>query len=202
MTLLRKIIKKSLFIYARRVLFPWHKKGSFLRTWLSQTSVNIDSSVQFRVPVKIDGGGRVDIAEGVILGYELAPVVGSGMIALQPRTSEAVIEIGKNTATSNNVSMVCCQKITIGSNCRIGDMVSIVDADFHEINPSTRGNSAGVIAPVLIADNVWLGSRVMVLKGVSIGENSVIAAGAVVVKNIPPNVIAAGVPAKVIRSIV
>lgn len=81
-------------------------------------------------------------------------------------------------------------------------MVSIFDTDFHCIPSENRNRSLGKVAPVVISNNVWLGSRVMVLKGVTIGENSIIAAGAVVAKSIPPNVIAAGVPAKVIRTIV
>jgi maltose O-acetyltransferase len=77
--------------------------------------------------------------------------------------------------------------------------VAIVDADFHEINPATRDNSAGEVRPVTIGNNVWIGSRVMVLKGASIGDNSVIAAMSVVTSAIPANCVAAGIPAKVIR---
>jgi maltose O-acetyltransferase len=83
----------------------------------------------------------------------------------------------------------------------IGDQVTILDCDFHEISPITRMNGVGPIEPVVIGDNVWLGSRVMVLKGVTIGENSVVAAMSVVTKSIPPNSIAVGNPARVIRSI-
>ena len=91
--------------------------------------------------------------------------------------------------------------IAIGNKCQIGDLVAIYDSDFHEISPATRNRSTGPSAPVRIGNNVWLGSRVMVLKGVAIGDNSVIAAMSVVTKSVPPNSLAAGIPAKVIRSI-
>lgn len=127
--------------------------------------------------------------------------MGSGEILLQPRTSEAQIIIGNNNAFNNNVSIVAMGKITLGDRCLIGDQVGIIDCDFHEINPQTRNRSVGLILPVSIGNNVWLGSRVMVLKGVTIGDNSVIAAASVVTKSLPANCIAAGNPAKVIRSI-
>ena len=91
--------------------------------------------------------------------------------------------------------------ITIGDCCLIGDQVAVCDCDWHEIDPSHRNRSAGPIRPVAISNNVWLGSRVMVLKGVTIGDNSVVAAARVVTKSIPANCVVAGNPAKYIRTI-
>jgi maltose O-acetyltransferase len=96
---------------------------------------------------------------------------------------------------------VATKSIVIGNGCQIGDLVAIYDTDFHEINPATRNNSTGECAPVHIGNNVWLGSRVIVLKGVTIGDNSVVAAMSVVTKSLPTNCIAAGVPAKVVKAI-
>jgi len=79
-------------------------------------------------------------------------------------------------------------------------LTSIYDCDSHEVDPKFRRRSVGPIEPVIIGDNVWFGSRVQVLRGVSIGDNSVIGAGSVVVQSIPANCVAAGVPAKVIRT--
>jgi len=121
---------------------------------------------------------------------------------IQPRHRESEIIIGNRNQTSNNIVMVASQRIVIGNDCQIGDQVAIYDCDFHEIAPLTRNQSCGPTMPVTIGDNVWLGSRVMVLKGVTIGDNSVVAAMSVVTKSIPPNYLAAGIPAKVIRSIV
>ena len=89
----------------------------------------------------------------------------------------------------------------MGAYCLIGDSVQIVDADFHGIKPSERRGFSGDVKSVRIGTNVWLGSRVIVLKGVTIGNDSIIAAGAVVVSDIPSSVIAGGVPAKVIKNL-
>ena len=120
---------------------------------------------------------------------------------LQTRGSGAQITIGRGNAFSNNTALCAVESIRIGDGCRIGDHVAIYDADFHELDPATRDRSAGVVKPVIIGDNVWLGSRVMVLKGATIGNNAVIGAMSLVTKEVPPNCIAAGIPAKVIRTI-
>ena len=135
-----------------------------------------------------------------LLSWE-TPKLGNGAILLQARESKARIVIGSKTITSNNISIVANQLIEIGEGCQLGDLVSIYDSDFHEINPLTRNESSGVCSPVLIGQNVWLGSRVVVLKGVQVGNDSVIAAGSVVTKSIPARCLAGGIPARVIREI-
>jgi acetyltransferase-like isoleucine patch superfamily enzyme len=80
----------------------------------------------------------------------------------------------------------------------IGAYSTIVDTDFHNINPSDRRSEKIAAKPVVIEDNVFLGLNCCVLKGVTIGKNSVIGANSVVINNIPPNSIAIGNPCKVI----
>lgn len=193
----------SIFCRYRR-----YKEAVFLRIyrtrarWISRLSggsLDWSLSASATVPVRIDGAGHVEIGTSVMLGWLPAPRLGSGEILLQARASGSTIAIGARTAFSNNVSIIAMRHVQVGEGCQIGDMVTIFDSDFHEVSPITRGRSAGEIASVTIGDNVWLGSRVIVLKGVTIGDNSVVAAGAVVTKSLPANVIAAGVPAKVIR---
>jgi acetyltransferase-like isoleucine patch superfamily enzyme len=88
--------------------------------------------------------------------------------------------------------------VTIGANVRIAPYTIILDSDFHDvIDHFSEGRSA----PVVIEDNVWIATRATILKGVRIGRNSVVAAGAVVTHDVPPNTIVAGVPARVIRAI-
>ncbi len=158
-------------------------------------------NVIFHVPVRGGGQGIIQVGNNTNFGFPLAGRLGNGEILLQARTPEAEIIIGRDNWLNNNTSLCAVQNIRIGNLCRIGDFVAIMDADFHEINPATRDCSVGTIKPVSIGNNVWIGSRVMVLKGASIGDNSVIAAMSVVTSAIPPNCIAAGVPAKVIRKI-
>lgn len=118
-----------------------------------------------------------------------------------------IFEIGDNTIL-NGVGMTAYKKITIGKNCLISSGTFISDTDFHPIDPGLRQRvSMGyktnfdhvTKAEVNIGNNVWIGWGAIVLKGVTIGDNSVIASGSVVTSSIPPNVIAGGNPAKIIR---
>jgi maltose O-acetyltransferase len=178
--------------YLRR--FLWLEKGR-------HRQLVVGEYVRLNVPVRAEGEGTLIIGNHNAFGYGPAPRLGTGEILLQARNPNARIVIGEANMFSNNVSIVANQQITIGDRCAIGDLVSIYDCDFHEINPATRYRSDGQTKPVHIGNNVWLGSRVIVLKGVTIGDNSVIAAASVVTKSIPANCIAAGNPAKVIRLI-
>ncbi len=114
----------------------------------------------------------------------------------------------------NGALIMAEEKIDIGSHCLISWNVGIADSDFHPLEPAQRLIDAQALAPffkdrparpklktvpVRIADNVWIGMNAVILKGVSIGENSVVAAGSVVTKNIPPNTVVAGNPAVVVR---
>jgi maltose O-acetyltransferase len=137
------------------------------------------------VPLLCDGAGRV--------------VLGDGEIRLQARAPGVVIAIGAGTAFSNNVQVIAEAGVTIGARCLIGDAVQILDSDFHALGAADRHVRPGAAAPVVLEDNVFIGSRAILLKGVTIGRNSVIGAGSVVVRSIPPGVIAAGNPAKVLR---
>ncbi len=177
------------------------KISARMSAWIYGNNCSLHRSSEFNVPVRLDGCGDISIGAGVSLGYRKAPMLGNGRILLQARTSGASISIGSATITSNNVSIISCDNISIGAGCQIGDQVTIIDSDFHEINPENRKSSGGKVAPVVIGDNVWLGSRVMVLKGVTIGHHCVVAAGSVVTKSIPARCLAAGSPAKVIRKI-
>lgn len=178
-----------------------HRLCGCVKSRLYGGTVNWPRSVMAAVPVRADGVGHVSIGEGVGLGYRPAPRIGSGEILIQARARGSRISIGARTLISNNLSIIAMKSVEIGGRCQIGDLVSIFDCDFHEIEPTARLGSHGSIEPVVIGTNVWLGSRVMILKGVSIGENTVVAAGSVVTKSLPANVVAAGIPAKVIREI-
>ena len=108
----------------------------------------------------------------------------------------AVIEIGERCYINSGVSIGAQQRVTIGKNCAIGNYSLIMDSDFHNTCDHTK---PGVAAPVVLEDDVWLGARVTVLKGVRIGRGAVVAAGAVVTRDVPPCALVAGVPARVIR---
>lgn len=108
---------------------------------------------------------------------------------------KSTLSIGDNCGFSG-VTIWCFDKISIGNHVRVGANVTIMDGDAHQNDPR-----AGKDKPVTIEDNVWIGANVIVLKGATIGRNSLIGAGSVVSGNIPANVIAAGNPCKVVRQL-
>lgn len=162
---------------------------------------NCGNEVRIEVPVRIDGYGTLEIGNKVWLGWDTATKMGKGTILLQPCSSKSAVTIGTGTMLSNNVSIVAMGKISIGEHCLIGDMTQILDCDSHELEPSKRFYGMGPIKPVHIGNNVWIGSRALILKGVTIGDNSVIGAGSIVTRSIPPNSLAVGNPAKVVRTL-
>lgn len=108
--------------------------------------------------------------------------------------NNAVLTLG-SWNINRSLKLKCFHSITIGENVAISENVTIWDSDVHEV---IRDNYIKY-SPVIIGNHVWKGTNVLILKGVNIGDNSIIAAGSVVTNNIPQNCMAAGYPAKVIR---
>lgn len=107
----------------------------------------------------------------------------------------AEIQIGSHCGFSGTV-IGCATSIIIGDNVRCGANTLITDTDWHSDDPRAGGNM-----PVIIEKGVWLSVNVTVLKGVTIGENTLVGAGSIVTRSLPANVVAAGSPATVIRQI-
>jgi acetyltransferase-like isoleucine patch superfamily enzyme len=126
-------------------------------------------------------------------------------MVLRTMRGGARLVIGADTGISG-ASICAAIEVKIGDNCLLGANVTIADTDFHALSPhnrryNTRPNEIAA-KPVHIGNNVFLGAGVIVLKGVTIGDNAVVGAGSVVVCDIPANVVAAGNPAHVVRSLV
>jgi maltose O-acetyltransferase len=113
---------------------------------------------------------------------------------------EGTLEIGASTYINYGCSIAATKLVRIGRDCNIGTYVMIMDNDFHRLEPERRGERPESAA-ITLGDNVWLGARVIVLRGVNIGEGSVIGAGSVVAGDIPARSLAVGVPARVIRAL-
>lgn len=112
----------------------------------------------------------------------------------------ASIKIGNNCGFSGTV-IGCAESITIGDNVLCGGNTFITDFDWHPIKRQNQADQAADSAPVVIEDNVWLGLNVVVLKGVTIGRNSVIGANSLVTRSIPANVVAGGNPCRALRQL-
>lgn len=108
------------------------------------------------------------------------------------------IHIGSNFTGNYNLTILDIREVRIGDNVMIGPNTLITTVN-HPLDPAGRRRHLGIAKPVVIGDNVWIGGNVTILPGVTIGNNVVIGAGAVVTKDIPPNSLALGVPARVVR---
>ncbi len=106
------------------------------------------------------------------------------------------LTLGDQVFLNMGVHLSCSKEIIIGNHVDFGENCLIMDNDFHSLD-----NSQPKIQPIIINNNVWIASRVIILKGVTIGSGAVIGAGSVVTKSIPPYKFAAGNPARVIKSI-
>jgi acetyltransferase-like isoleucine patch superfamily enzyme len=147
--------------------------------------------VRLRGRAFVENRGRIEIGPRVRIDARTVPVelvCGPG----------ATLSIGEGTFLNYGVSISAHSEVAIGKRCLIGNYVNVMDSDYHDVIDHTL---PGKSAPVIIEDDVWIGTRVIVLKGVRIGRASVVGAGSVVTTDIPPNCLAFGVPAQIVRKI-
>jgi acetyltransferase-like isoleucine patch superfamily enzyme len=113
------------------------------------------------------------------------------------------LKIGKHVFVGHNSAFIMAKSITIGDHTLIGGGVRVLDNDGHPLDRELRRRGEKVraedIEPVVIGQNVWIGAQSTILKGVTIGDNAVVATGSVVTKDVPANTLVAGVPARVVR---
>lgn len=113
----------------------------------------------------------------------------------------ANIEVGDNFYANFNLTILDANKVVIGDNVFIAPNVGLHTSG-HPLDAKRRNAGLEYARPIAIGNNVWIGAGVNVMPGVRIGRNSVIGAGSVVTRDVPANVVAAGVPCRVIRSMV
>lgn len=108
----------------------------------------------------------------------------------------ATLSLANGCFLNQGVHIACSERVSVGEGSLLADQVLVMDTDFHAV-----GSQLVKTASVTIGAGAWIGARAIVLKGVAIGDGAVIGAGAVVTRSIPPRVLAAGNPARVIRAL-
>ena len=115
-------------------------------------------------------------------------------------TTEVTSHIGEEAFINYDCVFLDCNRITIGREVQIAPRVQIYTAT-HPLDAATRRSKLEFALPVVIKDGAWLGGGVIVCPGVTIGENTVVGAGSVVTRDLPPGVLAVGNPCRVLRSL-
>jgi acetyltransferase-like isoleucine patch superfamily enzyme len=138
----------------------------------------------------LSSAGRIEVGDGLFIRSQRHNRVEISV------ARDALLKLGDRVFLNQGVRIACTTSVTIGDDVLIGDECVILDNDYHGIAGGESKSS-----PVIIEANAWLATRVIVMRGVTIGRASVIGAGSVVTRSIPPGVFAAGVPARVIKTI-
>lgn len=174
-------------------------KGLFCHAWLRLRAACGGTRFRSGSRLSVQGSLRLRGPGTVILGDDV--VIGRGMRTdIYTHAPDAVVTIGDRTFL-NGTRFGCARQISVRADCILAD-ARIMDTDFHAISRHRRSRAAPIAtAPVTIGENVWVAAAAAVLKGVTIGENAVVAFGSIVTKDVPPDAIVAGNPARVIGEV-
>ncbi|NLT04108.1 MAG: acyltransferase [Bacteroidales bacterium] len=165
-------------------------------------TVAVSGRPDCKQPLLIRGEGRVQFAAGVRVGSKTYQGYLNTYGNFTVRGEESLIRIGEQVSLNNNASLTADRaSIYIGKGTVTGINLSIHTSDRYNTDPVLRHMDQRPTHTVIIGENVFLGDNVMILKGVKIGNNAVIGAGSVVTHSIPENVLAAGNPCTVIRTL-
>ena len=185
----------------RFIKWVFHKPRLLKYKFLS-TCQHIQGKAKCIQAVQFNGNGQIKIGKHVQIGFDPSPFLYNGYGYIEARNEASIITIGDNVTINNNIVIICeSEGIFIGSKTLIGSNCEITDSDFHHLDPIKRHTENATVKKVTIEENVFIGSNVKILKGVTIGKNTVIANGSIVSRSIPSNVIAAGIPARVIKTL-
>jgi acetyltransferase-like isoleucine patch superfamily enzyme len=186
------VICRSVIYFFRRVFVS----EPLLKGYCKKYGKNVHADIYVHW---INGKGDIILGDGVRLD-------GKSSIKFSSHYCKTpTLEVGNYTHIGHNATLTIGKCISIGKYCRISSDVFIFDYSGHPLDPVARkqGFSSAIeeVRPVTIEDNVWIGRRVIVLPGVTIGKGSVIAAGTVVTKDVPSYCVAAGNPARIVKDL-
>lgn len=153
-------------------------------------------------PLIVEGNGQLIFGKNVQIGVVDSPGFWTTYAYVELREPAGKLELGDGVILNNNASISADNaRIFIGKETVIGVNFTAMTSDGHSLNPTQRHQKNYPSKDILIGENVFVGDNVTILKGVRIGNNSTIGANSVVTKDIPANTIAAGNPARCIRTI-
>jgi acetyltransferase-like isoleucine patch superfamily enzyme len=174
------------------------------RLILMRNDVQYKTFPQISGRIMIAGDGKIKLGHNVVFNSSFrSNIVGGFRSVLFTRNKNASIEIGDDTGLSN-VIIVAFTSIYIGDNVNIGAGTKIFDSDFHSLNFLERSHIPQInikSKPIIIKHRVFIGADVIIMKGITIGEEAVIGIGAVVTKDVPPGEVWAGNPARFIKKV-
>ncbi len=149
----------------------------------------------------LTGSGRIVIGDDVVFSGKSAITFFRRLGAPEPE-----LHVGDGTFIGHDCSLAVASSVSIGRRCLVAGGVRIHDFDGHPVDAARRRAGEATppegIKPILVEDDAWIGSGARILKGVTIGARSIVGAGAVVTKDVAPDVIVAGNPARVVKRIV
>ena len=165
----------------------WEAKRHWYQ--LRYPNLTLAKGVKLKGALKINGSVKVKIDAQTRIRKRLK-IFGSGEVT-----------VGQNVSL-NGCLIGCQSSVSIGDDCLISDCY-LLDTDYHNLEPDLRHAPPGprVNAPIVIERNAWIGAKATVMKGVRVGENSVIGLGSVVRKSVPPNVVVIGNPQQIVKSL-
>ena len=176
-------------IYLRRTRFS-------LSCRLKGVELSIGNNVRFHHPVRLYGvGGRIRIEDGVAFAFN-GGARWLGPVGIEMRHGDAELSVGKKCVIMRAVRIICYKKITIGAETTIGDGCLLLDSDVHNFTPGAWDKPVKG-APIVLGKCVHLAPEVTILKGVSVGDNTIIGNKSVVQRSLPTNCVAIGNPARV-----
>ncbi|HOO70515.1 MAG TPA: acyltransferase [Spirochaetota bacterium] len=142
-------------------------------------------------------GPNISIGEGVV--FVGANGSQTNLTTVKMNGHEGSITIGNNVLVMNGARVSSASSIVIEDGCMLANFSYLTDADWHDIHDRT--SCPGKTAPIVLKRGAWIGDSAIVCKGVTIGENSIVGAGAVVTKDVPANVVVAGNPARIVKKL-
>lgn len=169
----------------------WQKMIDKITTFFVKTKLtSVGSNFRARNPglIFLGEGSEVHVGSNVL--FERHVRISTG--------TDARIYIGDNTYLGDHSNVLAVKEVRIGNNCSISWHVLFMDTSSHPIGVKGEEPKT-IIEPIIVEDNVWVGSRAVILKGVRIGKGAVIANNSVVSKDVPPHTLVGGIPAKVLK---